>query len=158
MGEAPTTLQPEEDAPPTSRQKPGWPCANLHLCCHGNLCPPPPRCGVLSLSTAGPVNLLSGGLRALRAPDTPSSGGRREPDGKPPGSRWCRRTAGSSDFFSSAGKAPLLRFFLLHERYAYRTRRGRRKQQKDSPGSLGDSLNLRLVIGPRTGVGLTPRW
>lgn len=84
LGEARRTLQPEEDALPTSRQKPGWPCAAdwaftcvaMATCSHHLHV-----CSVLSLPTAGPVNLLSGGLRAPRAPDPHSSRGGGSPMG-----------------------------------------------------------------------------
>lgn len=85
LGEARTALQPEEDALPTSRQKPGWPCADwaftcvvMATCSHRLHV-----CSILSLPAAGPVNLLSGGLRAPRAPDAHSSGGGGSPMGSP---------------------------------------------------------------------------
>lgn len=89
-----------------------------------------------------------------RGPLTPTVAGEE-------GARWeapIHRPAGPSDFFSSAGKAPLLRFFLLHERCAYRTRdservveaTGRRSRfpwrQPEPPHG----------IGPRTGGWAAP--
>lgn len=154
MGEAPTTLQPEEDAPPTADRNqagpvPTFTCVVMATCAH-------------HLHVVAPVTLhcwacepAVWGTPCPAGPGRPQQRGRREPDGKPPGSRRCRRPAGPSDFFSSAGKAPLV--FSCYMRDALTgLRRGRWKQQKDGPGSLGDSLNLWLGIGPWTGGWAAP--